>query len=182
MLLFALSILNASEDKSKLTEIYDRYFLQMYNYALSRLETKSEAEDAVQETFLSLAVNISKIDDPASRSTAGYVMTILKNKIIDVKRKKKREVNLFDDVLPKNTEFDDSVFDQLIKAEQTEKMNKAVQELHSRERHIILLRLYEDMSFKDMAKLAGISEGNVKNIYYRSLAKLRKMLEDKEDE
>ncbi len=51
MLLFALSILNAPEDKSKLSDIYDRYFLQMYNYALSRLKTKSEAEDAVQETF-----------------------------------------------------------------------------------------------------------------------------------
>ena len=182
MLLFALSILNAPEDKSKLSDIYDRYFLQMYNYALSRLETKSEAEDAVQETFLSLAVNISKIVDPASRSTAGYVMTILKNKIIDVKRKKKREVNLFDDVLPKNTEFDDSVFDYLIISEQNEKLKNAVELLNSRERHIILLRLYENMSFKDMAKLTGISEGNVKNIYYRSLAKLRKMLEDKEDE
>ena len=38
------------------------------------------------------------------------------------------------------------------------------------------------MSFEDIAKLTGISEGNVKNVYYRSLAKLRKMLEDKENE
>ena len=182
MLLFILSIAETPEDRSKLAEIYDRYFLQMYNFAVSQLETKSEAEDAVQEAFLSLAANINKIADPASRAAAGYVMTTLKNKITDVKRKKKRETKLFGAVTPESTEFDDGVFDQMIKAEQTEKLNKAVQELQSRERHIILLRLYEETSFEEISKLTGISEGNVKNVYYRSLAKLRKMLEDKENE
>ena len=38
------------------------------------------------------------------------------------------------------------------------------------------------MSFEDIAKLAGMSEGNVKNMYYRSLVKLRTMLEDEENE
>ncbi len=38
------------------------------------------------------------------------------------------------------------------------------------------------MSFDQIAKIAGMSEGNVKNIYYRSLVKLRTMLEDEENE
>ena len=102
MLLFILSIAETPEDRSKLTEIYDRYFLQMYNYAVSQLETKSEAEDAVQEAFLSLAAHINKIKDPASRAAAGYVMTTLKNKVTDVKRKKKRETKLFGAVTTKD--------------------------------------------------------------------------------
>lgn len=182
MLLFLLSIAETPEDRSKLSEIYDRYFLKMYNYAVSQLQTRSEAEDAVQEAFLSLAKNISKIDDPASRAAAGYVMTTLKNKVIDVKRKKKRDADLFNTAASENAEFDDSVFDRIVKTERTEKLNNAVKRLQSRERHIILLRLYEDMSFEDIAKLTGISEGNVKNIYYRSLVKLRTMLEDEENE
>ena len=182
MLLFALSILNTPEDKSKLMEIYDRYFLQMYNYAVLSLKTKSEAEDAVQETFLSLAANINKIKDPASRAAAGYVMTTLKNKITDVKRKKKREANLLGGVVPESNGFDDSVFDHLVRSEQKEELKKAVDSLKRRQRHIVLLRLYEEMSFEDIAKLTGINEGSVKNIYYRSLAKLRKALEDKEYE
>ena len=182
MLLFLLSIAETPEDRSKLSEIYDRYFLQMYNYAVSQLQTRSEAEDAVQEAFLSLAAHINKIKDPASRSAAGYVMTTLKNKVTDVKRKKKRDADLFNTAASENAEFDDSVFDRIVKTERTEKLNNAVKRLQSRERHIILLRLYEDMSFEDIAKLTGISEGNVKNIYYRSLVKLRTMLEDEENE
>jgi len=182
MLLFALSILNAPEDKSKLSDIYDRYFLQMYNYALSRLKTKSEAEDAVQETFLSLAMNIKKIDDPTSLASSGYVMTTLKNKIIDIKRKKKRDMNIVESTVLEHIEFDDSVIDLLIKSEQKERLEKAVEALKGRDRHILLMRLYEERSFEDIAKLTGISEGNVKNVYYRALEKLRKILEDKEDE
>ena len=182
MLLFALSLLNAPEDKSKLSKIYDLYFTLMYNYAISTLKTKSEAEDAVQETFLSLAMNIKKIDDPTSLASAGYVMTTLKNKIIDIKRKKKRDMNIFESIVHKHIEFDDSVIDLLIKSEQKERLAKAVETLKSRDRHILLMRLYEERSFEDIAKLTGISEGNVKNVYYRALEKLRKILEDKEDE
>ena len=94
MLLLALSIVNTPEERSKLLEIYDHYFLQMYNYAISRLKTKPEAEDAVQEAFLALAININKIEDPLSLAAAGYVMTTLKNKIIDIQRKKKRDMNI----------------------------------------------------------------------------------------
>lgn len=178
MLLFALSVAQTPEDRSKLTDIYDRYFLRMYNYAVSQLQTRSEAEDAIQETFLSLAENIDKIGDPASRAAAGYAMTILKNKITDVKRKKKREKKALADAPTEYMEFDDSVFDKIIKAERTERLNKAVELLKSRERHIILLRLYEEMSFKDIAAHTGMNEGNVKNVYYRSLAKLKKIMED----
>ena len=182
MLLFALSIVNTPEDKSKLVVIYERYFLRMYNYAVSVLKTKSEAEDAVQEAFLSLAANIGKIDNPASRVAEGYVMTTLKNKVIDTERKKKRDVSIFESVVPENTESDDTVIDMLIKNERNERLQKAVEALKSRDRHILLMRLYEERSFEEIAKLTGINEGNVKNVYYRALEKLRKILEDKEDE
>lgn len=182
MLLSVLSLINTPEDRSKLSEIYDRYFLQMYNYAVSLLKTRSEAEDAVQETFLALAKNIDKIKDPASRAAAGYVMVTLKNKIADIKRNKKRDEKLLDKIEPEYREIDDDAVDLLIRNEQIERVKKAVQALKSNERRIMLMRLYDELSFEDIAKLTGMSEGNVKNVYYRSLAKLREMLEDKENE
>lgn len=178
MLLLTLSIVNTPEDRSKLLEIYDRYFLKMYNHAVSVLETKPEAEDAVQEAFLSLAKNIDRIDDPASFAAAGYVMTTLKNKIIDIKRKKKREEKLLNKIVPEYREFDDDAIGLLIRDEQKESLKKAVETLKSRERHILLMRLYEDMSFEDISKQTGMSDGSVKNIYYRALEKLRKSLEE----
>ena len=57
-------------------------------------------------------------------------------------------------------------------------MRKSVKALKSSERHILLMRLYEERSFEEIAKLTGINEGNVKNVYYRALEKLRKSLED----
>ena len=91
-------------------------------------------------------------------------------------------MNIFESIVHKHIEFDDSVIDLLIKSEQKERLAKAVETLKSRDRHILLMRLYEERSFEDIAKLTGISEGNVKNVYYRALEKLRKILEDKEDE
>lgn len=178
MLLLALSIVNTPEERSKLLEIYDHYFLQMYNYAISRLKTKPEAEDAVQEAFLALAININKIEDPLSLAAAGYVMTTLKNKIIDIQRKKKRDMNIMERIEYEYGETDDNTINFLIKNEQKEQLRKSAKALKSSERHILLMRLYEERSFEEIAKLTGINEGNVKNVYYRALEKLRKSLED----
>lgn len=183
MLLFALSVTQTPEDRSKLTEIYDRYFLRMYNYAVSRLTTVSEAEDAVQEAFLSLAKNMDRIGDPASRAAAGYVMTTLKSKIADIVRKKNKEKNAIDKIGNSLiAERYDGFFEDQARSERTEELKKAVSTLDGRERHILLLRLYEEMSFSLIAQRTGINEGTVKNVYYRAIGKLRKILGGKNND
>ena len=174
MLLFALSVTQTPEDRSKLTEIYDRYFLRMYNYAVSRLTTVSEAEDAVQEAFLSLAKNMDRIGDPASRAAAGYA---------DIVRKKNKEKNAIDKIGNSLiAERYDGFFEDQARPERTEELKKAVSTLDGRERHILLLRLYEEMSFSLIAQRTGINEGTVKNVYYRAIGKLRKILGGKNND
>lgn len=60
MLSFYLSMLEADEDKNKFEELYMKYRDDMYNIAFSILHNCEDAEDAVHDTFVSIANNFEK--------------------------------------------------------------------------------------------------------------------------
>lgn len=67
---------------------------QMIKFAILQLRDKDMAEDAVQEALIGALKNVKSFDGRAALKT--WVFAILKNKIIDVLRKKKRLINVSD--------------------------------------------------------------------------------------
>ena len=63
-----------------------RYADYLYSYALARINDEEMAKDLVQETFLAALVGVEKFEGKSSERT--WLMAILKNKIVDVYRKK----------------------------------------------------------------------------------------------
>jgi len=62
----------------------------LYSYALSRMNNEDEARDLVQETFLAALERMEKFEGRSSEKT--WLTSILKNKVIDVYRKRSSEV------------------------------------------------------------------------------------------
>ena len=80
----------------------------LYNYAYTRLNDDELARDLVQETFLAALENSEKFEGRSSERT--WLIAILKNKVIDVYRKKSSGLgNSFEKTLPDTdqTEFFD---------------------------------------------------------------------------
>ena len=68
----------------------------MYNIAFTLLRHEQDAQDAVQQAFMSIAENIADIDEPGPR-TKGYVAVIAENKAIDLLRRRNRQPVLLAD-------------------------------------------------------------------------------------
>lgn len=116
-------------------------------------------QDALERTLLAWS-RIDSRDDPE-----GYVRRIMVNRNISIWRKFGRE-HLVDEVVDRATEdrhFDDDLW-------------RALKTLPPKQRAVIALRYYEDLSEVDIARTLGCSVGTVKSQASKALAKLREIV------
>ena len=85
--MISLDILETEEDREKFRKIYEENYLKMYHVGLAMIKNQTDAENAVQEAFLSLAEKFEKYSHLSSSKMTGLCVTIMKNKIIDMIRK-----------------------------------------------------------------------------------------------
>lgn len=92
MLALALAMVEGPEEQSKFRALAARYERLMFHVARQILPNQQDAEDAVQEAFLAIAKNFSKIFAVDSPKTKAFVVIVTENKAIDIARKNARQV------------------------------------------------------------------------------------------
>ena len=91
MVLVYLSMIEGPEDRNKFEIVYQQYKSLMYYVAYRILREERDAEDAVQEAFLAIAKNFSKIFAVDSPKTKAFVVIVTESKAIDIARKNARQ-------------------------------------------------------------------------------------------
>lgn len=165
-----------SGDETALKTLIDRYFPSIYNY-ISRLVSTEEIDDLVQDTFVRIWRNIKKVDfNKASFKT--WIFTIARNRVIDYLRKKK--TISFSAMNKKDESFSESIIDEsssiedeILKTEDVNQLNRALDEIDEIYREILILHYQEDMSFKEIGQLLNKPLNTVKSHHYRAILKLR---------
>lgn len=77
MLEMCLALIDEPSDKEKFTKIYYAYNDMMFRTAMKVLNNKSLAEEAVQDSFIKIAKNISKFSEPVCSKSAGFIVIIV---------------------------------------------------------------------------------------------------------
>ena len=108
MLLFTAEALNEN-DKQRLTLMYEKYSRRMYTAAKRILNSGEDAEDAVQNAFVSVAKRMGSINIYDEDALCGYLIAVVKNEAIDVLRKRKNTVP--EDELTDTPDSFDTVFE-----------------------------------------------------------------------
>lgn len=130
----------------------------------------NRAEDAVQESLVRLfgVWPRVRLDEPEA-----YCHRILRNLVVSTWRKDRRLVlveDVRDDVDERRATDDAGTRLDLV---------RALQELPVREREVVVLRHYADLSERAVAELLGVSVGTVKSSSSRGLERLRSLISDK---
>lgn len=76
------------------------------------------------------------------------------------------------------SEYRNSAEDKLLRREVTEKVREVLKELPQRNLEVVALRIYAEMSFKQVAESMGISESSAKVLYFRTKNMLKERLQD----
>ena len=179
MLATALGYIDTNEDKKRFEELYYTYRNLMYKAAFNILQNPQDPEDALQDAFINIAKNFSKISDIKCPQTKAFVVIIIRNISYNVlkKRKRRRETDTDIDELEipdKKLQPDEAALDKY----SVELLEKALQQLPSKYYDIIYLTSYMDYSIKEAANLLGISYDNAKKRLSRAKARFAAILED----
>ncbi len=151
--------------KYKFEKIYSEYGEMMYNIAFTLLRHEQDAQDAVQQAFMSIAENIADIDEPGPR-TKGYVAVIAENKAIDLLRRKNRQpVLLADEDFPGiEIEYDGDNF-----------LTSCINNLPALQRQVIWLKYVYGYNLREIADRLNMTYGSVCKLHQRAKAKLKEL-------
>jgi RNA polymerase sigma-70 factor, ECF subfamily len=158
----------ARGDTAQFAELYDVYIRRVYDFIYYKTHHKETAEDLTSETFFKALKNIGQFDQ--SRSFRAWLFTIAHNTVRDHYRAARPTTDI-DDV------WDLRADDNMVRDAETKlalaEVQKHLGSLSAIQREILILRLWQGLSYKEIAEIIGKSEANSKMIYSRAIAQLR---------
>ena len=154
--------------------IYKKYAGDLLTLAANLLNDKADAEDVVQDVFISFVQSVEKFR--LTGSLKGYLATCVANRSRDhIRRNKRRQTAAVNE--PEQTTSDAKTPVQLvICSEELHKLSYAMTELPYEQREAIVLRLHGEMRFRQIAKLQNISIKTAQSRYRYGLDKLRSIM------
>ncbi len=187
-----LLVAHLDGDGSAYPELMDRYKNELLHFLIRFVGSKAAAEDVFQETFLQIHISGATFDP--KRRFKPWLFTIAANKGRDWHRKhsKRTVVSLsqeigggegetarFVDLMESDTELPDA---DLLNSEQINDVRKAVDELPSHLREILLLNYFQQMSYVQISDSLEIPLGTVKSRLHAAVAAFRNAWQSSQEE
>lgn len=172
MLLFYLSLIENEEDKSKFEKLYNEHRNLLKYIATDILKDEFLAEDAVHEAFIKLTRYIKGIEETNSHKTKAFVVIVIKSVCLDMIRKEKRNKSVSLDEVDNFVHTKDDSFENI----ELEYIYSAIESLSDTYREIIELKVYYNISDKEIADILGIDNAAVRKRLQRARASLKTKL------
>ncbi|NOT04684.1 MAG: sigma-70 family RNA polymerase sigma factor [Anaerolineales bacterium] len=170
-------------DRAEFAKLVDAYSAPIYRLGLRMLGNEQDAEDVLQNAFISALTHLPNFEGRSSVLTWLYRIAV--NEALMILRRGKPEINIDD--TESNDEIDNihpTQFvdwgalpeDELLSAEGKQALDHAIQNLPENLRMVFLLRDIQDLSIKDTADTLNLTEANVKVRLLRARLMLREQL------
>ncbi len=153
----------------KFGDLYDFYADKIYLYLYYRIRNKEAAQDLTSQTFLKAIGGIKNFNSQKGQFSS-WLYCIAKNTLVDCYRSQKEHYSI--DELWDLRDDRDLTFDAEIR-EKIAKVKNCLAKLDGTQREIIILRVWDGLTYREIAQIIGKSEDNCKMIFSRAITKLR---------
>ncbi len=160
-----------NEDRAAQFEIYKLYNKAMYNTALRITGDEIDAEDVLQEAFVSAFRNLNGYREDAS--FGAWLKRIVINKALNHVQKIKKDLMLIENIKEETIEFEPERTEPNYTVNQ---VKTAMKELPSGFRTVLSLYLFEGYDHKEISEILSITESTSKSQYKRAKDKLRTII------
>ncbi len=149
--------------------LYTQHVDALYRYLSRRVFDRQTAEDLTSITFMKALEGIRSFT-PHKQELRAWLYRIARNSMIDHFRKERPTMDIesawdlpSDDVASLAAE----------RSVDVARLHKAMQKLNASEREIVMLRIWEGLSYREIAEMTGKTEANSKVIFSRAVKDLR---------
>lgn len=168
-----LTVLLKQEDQGAFTEIYNRYWAEMYYHTFRMLRDEDSSKDVVQDVFSTLWLKSASLN--VSTKLSGHLYISVRNKVLNLVAQNKVRNDYLSSVAGFITEStnDASIFDEqqildIVEAE--------IQKLPPRMKEIFELSRKDNLSHKEIAKKLNLSDQTVKKQVQNALKIIKNRL------
>ena len=174
------SYINGSE--IALETLVNRHKLQIFNFINSKINDRDTSEDIFQDTFIKVIRTLRNGLYNEEGKFLPWIMRIAHNLVIDHFRKSNRiptienkeEFDIFQFVSDTAPNAENILIeDQILKD-----IQKLIQELPDDQKEVLIMRLYRDMSFKEIAENTKVSINTALGRMRYAIINLRRLIED----
>jgi RNA polymerase sigma-70 factor, ECF subfamily len=160
-----------------LAALVEQYASTLYRVAFSVLRNAADAEDAVQESFLRVLRHRDSLDEV--RDTRVWLVRIVWNIVLDRKRRAKTrpetdDISELARVLPASGL---TAEDRAAAAQYHARVLELVDTLPAKEREVLVLSAFEELSSVEIASILGITESSVRSRLFRARNLMSDLLE-----
>jgi len=163
--------------------LINRYKDKVYTSVFMLVKDKYLAEDIFQDAFLKMIKTIKDGRYAEQGKFLPWAIRVAHNLCMDHFRRSKQQIPV---TLPDGQDISvlfgagDMASDGIEKRQVHESVRKMVEELPDEQREVIVLRIYADLSFKQISELTGVSINTALGRMRYALINLRKLIEEKE--
>ena len=168
-------------DESALSALITRHKQKIYSFIYSKVYDRDVTEDVFQDTFIKVirTLKLGKYNEEGK--FLPWVMRIAHNLVIDHFRKNSRmpkfdnnqEFNIFSVISDSSLNAEKTI----IKEQVQEDVRRLIEELPEDQKQVLVMRMYNDMSFKEISENTGVSINTALGRMRYALINLRKVID-----
>ena len=167
---------------SAFDEILQRHQAYVYSYILFLVKEEDKANDIFQEAFTRAIIAIRSHRYQTTGKFSAWLIRIAHNLIIDSSREtetgklitqEKFSPNILNNIRLSENAIESDIMEQ----QKSEQIRKMLDYLPDVQREVILMRFYEDLSFKEIAEKTGVSINTSLGRMRYALINLRKLIQ-----
>ena len=162
------------EGMQSMDEIYQTYARTVYKFLLSKTQNEDLAEELTQETFYQAVRSIHRYDGSCKLST--WLCAIAKNQLRSYQRKHPVNESIDDHEDLTGTSVEAEIFSQIERVDLLKKLHLCPEPY----REILYLRIFGNLSFREIGEIMGRTENWARVNFYRAKERLKKEMKEHE--
>ncbi|MDR1102896.1 MAG: sigma-70 family RNA polymerase sigma factor [Tannerella sp.] len=178
-----LVVLYAEGNNSAFDVLLNRHKGGVHSYIYYIVRDRDLTEDIFQETFVKVIMTIKQGRYTENGKFKAWIMRIAHNLIIDNFRQERNENSISNDEVDVDL-FNDSrlcektIEDEMVQEQVFNDIKKMIRHLPDNQREVLEMRYYQDMSFKEIADLTGVSINTALGRMRYAILNMRRMAEE----
>jgi len=168
-------------DECALATLIKRHESKIYGFIYSKISDRDISDDIFQDTFIKVIKTLKSNSYNEEGKFLPWVMRIAHNLIIDHFRKNKkmpmyRETEEFS-IFSVMTDNSMTIENRMISEQVESDLKRLIEELPDDQKEVLVMRIYQDLSFKEISELTGVSINTALGRMRYALMNLRKVID-----
>jgi len=168
-------------DENALSVLITRHQSKIYGFIYSKVTDRDIADDIFQDTFIKVIKTLKSNSYNEEGKFLPWVMRISHNLIVDHFRRNKKmpmfreteEFSIFSIMTDNSPNIENRIITEQVESD----LQRLIEELPDDQKEVLQMRIYQDLSFKEIADMTGVSINTALGRMRYALMNLRKVIE-----